>query len=120
MGNNFGGLWTKKKLNILESYLIFYMQALKNIKVKKVYIDCFAGSGNIRLAEKDKLKNDNNIDTFEQVHFGTEITQEDIEEIKGSVRIALDLKNKFDKYYFIEKEDTNIEELQELKKNTLI
>lgn len=89
MANNFGGLWTKKKLNILADYLNFYTTALKNKKFKKIYIDCFAGSG--------------------------EVFTRDEELIEGSAQIALDIDNKFDEYYFIEMLDENIAKLNELK-----
>ena len=71
--NKFGGSWTKQKLNVLEKYLNFYMTALKNQKFKKIYIDCFAGSGKIEFADEAV--------------------------INGSATIALDIDNKFDEYY---------------------
>jgi three-Cys-motif partner protein len=43
----FGGNWTVEKLNILSDYLDFYLNALKNQKFGKIYIDAFAGSGKI-------------------------------------------------------------------------
>lgn len=43
----FGGNWTEKKLDILEAYLDSYTTALKNHGFRLVYIDAFAGSGNI-------------------------------------------------------------------------
>ena len=43
----FGGNWTEEKLNIFTSYLNAYLIALQNRKFKKVYIDAFAGTGEI-------------------------------------------------------------------------
>ena len=43
----FGGDWTAKKLNIFTSYLDAYLIALQNQKFKKIYIDAFAGTGEI-------------------------------------------------------------------------
>ena len=89
MSNKFGGAWTEAKLEILKDYLNFYLTALKNQKFKKVYIDCFAGSGKISLSE--------------------EVT------IDGSTKMVLDLDNKFDEYYFIEKDNDNYTKLEMLK-----
>ncbi|WP_157998421.1 hypothetical protein [Desulfosporosinus sp. OT] len=41
----FGGPWTLLKLDILEKYLSFFVQAMKNQNFKLCYIDAFAGSG---------------------------------------------------------------------------
>jgi three-Cys-motif partner protein len=83
----FGGDWTVEKLNILSDYLDFYLSALKNQSFGKVYIDAFAGSGKIE-------------------------TRSGTEEITGSIRLALQAKNKFDKYVFIEKDNKCAAELQ--------
>ena len=76
----FGGEWTIEKLSILSDYLDFYLNALKNQPFKKVYIDAFAGSGEIE-------------------------TRDGTEQITGSIRLALQAKNKFDRYIFIEKNE---------------
>jgi three-Cys-motif partner protein len=85
----FGGDWTVEKLNILSDYLDFYLNALKNQPFSKVYIDAFAGSGKIE-------------------------TRSGTEEITGSIRLALQAKNKFDKYVFIEKDSRYAAELQNI------
>ena len=43
----FGGSWTQEKLNILRGYLDAYTTALKDQPFKLIYIDAFAGSGNL-------------------------------------------------------------------------
>jgi hypothetical protein len=45
MAHKFGGIWTQKKLEILEQYLSFYSQALKNQGFCLHYVDAFAGTG---------------------------------------------------------------------------
>jgi len=85
----FGGDWTVEKLNILSDYLDFYLSALKNQPFGKVYIDAFAGSGKIE-------------------------TRNGMEQITGSIRLALQAKNKFDKYVFIEKDTKYADELQHI------
>lgn len=44
---SFGGPWTLLKLDILEKYLNFYVNALKKQRFKLCYIDAFAGSGDV-------------------------------------------------------------------------
>ena len=88
----FGGDWTVEKLNILSDYLDFYLNALRNQPFGKVYIDAFAGSGKIE-------------------------TQNGTEHITGSIRLALQAKNKFDKYVFIEKDSNYAAELQQIVDN---
>ena len=42
---DFGGPWTRTKLDILESYLDRYTSVLKNQSFRLIYVDAFAGSG---------------------------------------------------------------------------
>lgn len=45
MPHKFGGIWTQKKVEVLEHYLSFYVQALKNQNFNLHYADAFAGTG---------------------------------------------------------------------------
>lgn len=45
----FGGAWTLLKLEVLEKYLNFYINVMKNKKFKLCYIDAFAGSGEVKV-----------------------------------------------------------------------
>lgn len=85
----FGGDWTIEKLDIFSSYLDAYLTALKNFKFKKVYIDAFAGTGNITSRD------------------GTQM-------IAGSARIALSSQLQFDKYYFVEANSDKVAALQKM------
>lgn len=85
-GSQFGGEWTEEKLTIIKKYLSFYVNALKNNKFKKIYIDAFAGSG------KALLK--------------------DGKEVDGSALISLSLD--FDHYYFIELDTERLNNLNNL------
>ena len=85
-GSEYGGEWTVEKLEIIDKYLGFYVDALKNQDwARKIYIDAFAGSGKIILPDGTALE--------------------------GSPSIAL--KYDFEKYYFIEYDADRIKELQE-------
>ena len=90
----FGGNWTKQKLNILERYLDAYTTALKNTPFKLVYIDAFAGSGGYITTDYNG---------FREFH-------------KGSVRIALGTKNKeFDSLVFVETNRDRYQALERVK-----
>ena len=73
----FGGSWTEEKLDIFTEYLNAYLTALQNQKFKKIYIDAFAGTGEIT-------------------------TSDGGQHLIGSARRALSAGLKFDCYYFIE------------------
>lgn len=87
--HRFGGNWTIEKLDIFSAYLNYYITALKKQSFNKIYIDAFAGTGSISINNDD-------------------IT------VEGSVRRALNAQNKFDHYYFIEKDDSKIDELKQV------
>ena len=88
----FGGNWTIEKLNIFSDYLNFYITALKDQKFGKIYIDAFAGTGQIEMRNNDDI-------------------------IEGSVRLSLNAQNKFSKYIFIEKDKKKADELAAVVQN---
>ncbi|MBR0091020.1 MAG: three-Cys-motif partner protein TcmP [Lachnospiraceae bacterium] len=106
----FGGKWTVEKLDILKKYIHFYTTALKRQNFHLIYIDAFAGTGNIELA---RIDDDFDYVTTEEfspwVKNGTAY-----ESINGSAKIALDAPDKFDRYYFIERNPDFAKELEEL------
>ena len=71
----FGGNWTEEKLNIFTRYLDAYLIALQNQKFKKIYIDAFAGTGEIETSDGGQY-------------------------LVGSAKRALASERKFDHYYF--------------------
>lgn len=85
----FGGVWTIEKLDILSKYLDFYTTALKNQNFRKIYVDGFAGEGEITLRNGQK--------------------------IEGSASIALNIGLPFDRYYFIELNTKKAKKLELLK-----
>ena len=87
---NFGGRWTATKLNIFIQYVNSYLTALKNQPFSKIYIDAFAGTGEIILKGEDD------------------------QQLAGSVKIVLEAEQKFDEYYFIEKASIKADELKEM------
>lgn len=85
----FGGNWTEEKLNIFTSYLDAYLIALQNQKFKKIYIDAFAGTGEIETSDGEQY-------------------------LVGSAKRALAASRKFDRYFFIEGDEKKAAELREM------
>jgi three-Cys-motif partner protein len=94
MTKEFGGLWTKQKLDIIEDYLVAYLQVMKNqrSRFRLGYMDAFAGDGDIRIR-------------------GTEEGQL----IQGSAFRALTLDPGFDTYVFVDRDPDAVRSLESLK-----
>lgn len=94
--NTFGGRWTEEKLAILERYLDAYTTALKGQPFKLVYIDAFAGAGQVELSNDD---------------------QQDIRRfVSGSAERAINVADKsFDKLIFVEQDPDRCLQLEKLK-----
>jgi len=89
--HSFGGLWTVSKLAALEKYLKFYTTALKNQGFRLVYVDAFAGTGEI------------------QVTVGGATQHE-----RGSAKVALDIDPPFHELIFVEKQLRRCKSLSQL------
>src|SRR6476661_7903083 len=94
---SFGSQHTIEKLDKLESYLKAFLRVFKNQPwARTVYIDAFAGTGEIPITSADPtLPLDEEAQAF----------------IVGSVRRALGLSESFGEYVFIEKK----KELEQLR-----
>lgn len=91
----FGGRWTETKLEILEAYLNAYTTALKHKPFKLIYIDAFAGTGQIERQEDG-----------ETIGF-----------LHGSTERALRVRDRpFDELIFIERDPGRCAELERLRK----
>lgn len=90
--NNFGGDWTKIKIEILVEYAKAYLTIMNKYNYKLMYFDGFAGSGVI---VKDKKT-------------GIDITV-------GAAKRIVEINSPctFDRYYFVEKDENNIKLLEE-------
>lgn len=95
LSSSFGGEWTIEKLAILARYLDNYTKVLKNQRFfKLMYIDAFAGTGQIAFRDQDK----------DAINF-----------LKGSAQIAIDVANKpFDRLIFVEQDPDRCLELERL------
>ena len=93
--DSFGGPWTVEKLHILRSYLDFYTTALKYQQFKLMYVDAFAGTGDINppLADNEARAS-----------------------IDGSARLAIDIGDRqFDRLIFVEKDPQRFNRLVTLR-----
>lgn len=95
--HEFGGVWTRIKLSILQDYVHFFTTALRKKGFTLHYADAFAGTG----SQSAKTKNGHDL----------LIPSEDFE---GSVRVALGLKHPFDVYHFNDLSLDHVAELHRL------
>ena len=82
MKNKFGGTWTVKKITILEKYAKAYLKIMSKWNFHLTYFDGFAGSGDIKIGNKDSYK---------------------IIDGAGKRVVQITDPIKFDIYYFVEK-----------------
>jgi len=94
--NQFGGNWTLQKMEMVVDYAKAYLTIMnKYPQFKTLYFDGFAGSGDIFREDET-----------------------DLEIIKGTAVRVLEivLPKKFDRYYFVEKDENNKNELEAIIK----
>jgi len=110
------GPWAKEKLELLRRYLEAYTTILRTKNFQDFYyIDAFAGAGQAPLRQPKQVNNAQLL--------GLEIAsyrlndEGEISYVKGSPRIALELKHPFSKYIFIEKNPERVAELLKIADN---
>ncbi len=106
-GQTFGGEWTEVKLNRLKSYLEAYRTIFNRNSQARFYttwyVDAFAGTGSRSAPEAIGL----------DLGLLSEEDDEDVRQYKdGSAKIALALKEPFDRYLFVEKSKGKCDALQ--------
>jgi three-Cys-motif partner protein len=98
MGHKFGGIWTRKKLAVLEEYLKFYVTALKAQPFTLHYADAFAGTGS-----HDPIMEDGQLLLMPH------------EDFRGSVLTALNVEPSFHQFHFNDLNPEHVAELQQIK-----
>jgi three-Cys-motif partner protein len=102
--HRFGGSWTERKLAALGAYLVQYQVIFKKNpgaqNFQTVYVDAFAGTG-----DRDVRGETSEVSLF---GYGDETREFQ----QGSARVALDLKDKFHHYVFIDRKAGHIEALR--------
>lgn len=103
--------WTEKKLDSLRQYLqqwrLIFDTNPSAKYFKTMYIDAFAGTGSRQ--EPSKVTN-----TAQTELFDIEPTKLPDAYRRGSARIALELKSKFDEYVFVDKNPEHASELRQM------
>ncbi|MEO1243787.1 MAG: three-Cys-motif partner protein TcmP [Pseudomonadota bacterium] len=88
---------TGRKLDLIETYLSMYQTALSKTRLQTLYIDGFAGSGEVPVAEiAEGLFNDEDVQTV----------------MAGSADRAVNIAPPFDRYVFIDKRKKCIDALK--------
>ncbi|MFB3904472.1 MAG: three-Cys-motif partner protein TcmP [Acidobacteriota bacterium] len=102
----FGGDWTEEKLRALGKYLAAYTTIMAKQRFRFAYIDAFAGTGYREARDED---NPNEL-------LLPELAADDTQAfVRGSARIALEVRPRFDKYIFVEKDPSRFSELERLR-----
>ena len=99
MGHKFGGIWTRKKLAVLEKYLKFYVKALKDKHFILHYADAFAGTGSHEPIVEDE-----------------QILLIPTDNFSGSVRTALEVEPSFHQFHFNDLNPEHVAELEQIKR----
>lgn len=97
---SFGSVHTEIKLDKVAAYLDKYTTALKNQPFETIFIDAFAGTGSIETPGLGE---------------GLFESETAVQAMQGSARRALQIKQPFDRYIFIEKQKLKAEELKKLQ-----
>jgi three-Cys-motif partner protein len=96
--HKFGGIWTQKKLTVLDEYLRFYVTALKNKRFTLHYADAFAGTGS-HVPSED----------------GRQETFLPLDNLRGSVLTALAVEPGFNQFHFNDLDAEHVQELRKIK-----
>jgi three-Cys-motif partner protein len=102
----FGSSWTEEKLNRVRKYLVAYTTIMSKQSFRFAYIDAFAGTGYRTLKRQQNQK---------ELMFPEFAEQDTLQFTAGSARIALQIRPRFTKYIFIEKDESRFSELKKLK-----
>lgn len=97
---SFGSVHTEVKLDKIAAYLDTYTTALKNQPFETIFIDAFAGTGSIDTPGLGE---------------GLFESETAVQAMQGSARRALQIKQPFHRYVFIEKQKLKAEELKKLR-----
>lgn len=86
---------TGRKLAVIEKYLFMYQKALSNTRLRTIYIDGFAGSGEVPLWESEENLLDEEVKTV----------------LAGSADRAVNISPPFSRYVFVDKRKKCIDAL---------
>jgi|LSQX01.1.fsa_nt_gb three-Cys-motif partner protein len=99
-----GGFWTKKKLDAFAKYVVSYLRIMKyQPQWETIYFDGFAGSGSRKQKKESSL--------YKQL----KLTKEEKQAYKGAAERVLSLPDNlsFDYHYFIDLDQNSLDKLKE-------
>ncbi|MFO0838039.1 MAG: three-Cys-motif partner protein TcmP [Phycisphaerae bacterium] len=106
--HNFGGEWTREKLERVRKYLCAYTRIFTvNPRARfyrTIYVDAFAGTGRVDIRSQSDSPGVFAPADTDAVAF-----------LQGSAQIALEVEPPFDSYLFVEKSSKHVGALQELR-----
>ena len=102
--HEFGGVSTDLKLNVVDDYLRAFTRALRGKFRELWYIDAFAGTG-----ERTVRHSAQDAGLFDPA------TEERIERLRGSAKIAIDVEPRFDRLVFMDTNRNHCEALRALE-----
>ena len=110
------GPWAREKLESLGAYLDYYTKVLKNQRWLRGtwFVDAFAGAGISQIRRPENPQTAGPLLLFDNV-FESPAEADQVECVKGSPRVALELANPFSRYVFIERVPELARELETLK-----
>jgi three-Cys-motif partner protein len=107
-----GNSWTENKLNAFAKYVNAYLTIMDNNKMKygwkTIYFDGFAGSGDL-----NKKGTPTPTETNDSLLLDLGIDETEAKVYKGAAERVLNIRKKFDYYYFIDLNKNSLEKLQE-------
>lgn len=108
-----GGQWTEEKLDAFEKYVNAYLTIMNTFREKYdwklLYFDGFAGSGS-RSGQETSGESELMLDLFKDNY----LNEEEISAYKGAAERVLGIEQPgFDWYYFIDKDKTSSQQLEE-------
>jgi len=109
------GPWAREKLESLAAYLDYYTKVLKNQDWLRAtwFVDAFAGAGFSPVRRSAQASSGEPL-LFDDI-FASRPEPEQVEYVKGSPRIALEVANPFTHYLFIERVPELVSELDGLR-----
>lgn len=108
------GPWAGEKLECLRKYLEAYTTILRNKGFRGYfYVDAFAGPGYLEVRKKQE-QDPSQLVLLETAEYGSEDDGR-AEYIRGSPRVALEIKHPFSRYIFLEVDSGRVSQLEELQ-----
>ena len=109
------GPWAQDKLDCLGQYLSAYTTILRKRKFEGYfYVDAFAGPGSLKIRQQEEQSTAQQ-SLLDMAEYAVD-DEEEATYLAGSPQVALEIKNRFTDYVFVERDPIRIQQLEELKR----